>query len=160
MRRKPASQPIDALKCDGTKSTSKKTFINSEESSYVLSDVVRGNKSVNSGPVFMFLHGSVRQPAGCVISFIKSCRIYDSRRFILFASESRGCSQPIENEFETGRPDNVISNQPKSANDYHRASPLYVTELQMKVTLARLLAPGPPPDNRASFCSLSRPVRE
>lgn len=49
---------------------------------------------------------------------------------------------PSKTGFETRRADNVISNQPKSANDYHRASPLYVTEQQMKVTLARLLAPG------------------
>lgn len=52
-------------------------------------------------------------------------------------------AEAVRSPSKTGlRPDNVISNQPKSANDYHRTSPLYVTELQMKVTLARPLAPG------------------
>jgi hypothetical protein len=76
-------------------------------------------------------------PAGCVISFIKARRIYDFRCCSRFRDVFR--LQPhkrcVASFFLCRRrrltirkpvkfyPDNVISNQPKSTNDYHLASP-------------------------------------
>lgn len=138
------------------KAPARRHSLTGEESSYVLSDVVRGNKSVN-----VLCSSMAPFAARGLCNFIhKILQNLWLSPFILFASAARLFAEPKR---VCERPDNVISNQPKSANDYHRASPLYVTELQMKVTLGRPLAPGPPraelrfvPPWVEKSCSVSR----